>query len=108
MTTTTTTLTTLTGPLTQTEEITPESTSASVPLIAYPFHSISEVNEFCGAVRRLPGVRNVRYMSAAGGVLRLEVTSEHVVPLCVMVRGLRDVDWSPVHLGADMVEISLN
>jgi hypothetical protein len=82
--------------------------SAPVPVVAYPFHSFSEINDFCDAVRELPGVQRVRYISAHAGVLRLEVTSTAVVPLCVTVQGLRQVDWHPVHLDPSLVEIALN
>jgi hypothetical protein len=79
----------------------------TVRMTAAPFSTFTQITEFQKSVRRLHGVSETRIKSAQRGVLVLDVDYDGLVPLHVRMRDLRDVQWTPVQVSNDAVEIAV-
>ncbi|MFA7248602.1 MAG: hypothetical protein WC273_03130 [Dehalococcoidia bacterium] len=78
-----------------------------VVIVASPFHSFLALNEFQGAIRAIPGVRDTRVRRFYGGTLNLSVEYADSVPLVDRMRAAPSEAWQIVSASPDRIEIAL-
>lgn len=86
----------------------PRDEVQELAIVAAPFHSFLALNEFQGAVRALPGVRDTRVRRFYGGSLNLAVDYADGVPLAERLRAAQGDAWRIVAASDDRIEIALS